>query len=70
MRLDYFADTDTLYIELSDRASNRSESVSEDVVLDYDTEDKLVGVDIDNATRVIRLDRLVLSQLPSEVEII
>jgi uncharacterized protein YuzE len=45
-----------------------SQEVSEGVVLDYDAEGNLVGIDIDNASRKVQLDRLMLSQVPSAIE--
>ena len=36
MKLNYFPDTDSLYIDLSHRPSVESQEVSESVVLDYD----------------------------------
>ena len=50
MKLNYFPDTDSLYIDLSHRPSVESQEVSEDVVLDYDGEGNLVGIDIDHAS--------------------
>jgi uncharacterized protein YuzE/plasmid stabilization system protein ParE len=46
----YFPDTDSLYIDLSQRPSVESQEVSEGVVLDYDAERNLVGIDIDHAS--------------------
>ena len=68
MRLNYHAETDSLYIDLSERPSTESQEISEGVVLDYDAEGNLVGIDIDNASRKVQLDRLVLSHLPGSVE--
>lgn len=68
MRLNYFPDTDSLYIDLTEQPSVESQEVSEGVVLDYDAEGNLVGIDIDNASRKVLLDRLVLSQVPGAVE--
>src|SRR5207244_4700908 len=51
MKLNYFPDTDSLYIDLSHRPSGESQEVSEGVVLDYDGEGNLVGIDIDHASR-------------------
>jgi uncharacterized protein YuzE len=68
MRLNYYADTDSLYIDLADRPSVESREVSTGVVLDYDAEGRIVGIDIDNASDKIELQRLVLSNLPGKVE--
>jgi uncharacterized protein YuzE len=66
MRLNYHADTDSLYIDLADRPSAESRAVSAGVVLDYDAEGR--RVDIDNASHQVELKRLVLSNLPGKVE--
>jgi uncharacterized protein YuzE len=70
MRLNYYADTDSLYIDLSEQPSAESREISEGVVLDYDSAGNLVGIDIDNASTKVQLDTLVLSKLPGTVETI
>jgi uncharacterized protein YuzE len=42
--------------------------VSEGVVLDYDAEGNLVGIDIDHASQKLNLRELVTSQLPLEAK--
>jgi uncharacterized protein YuzE len=68
MKLNYHPDTDSLYIDLAEQPSAESREVSEGVVLDYDTNGNLVGIDIDNASRRVALQRLVLNRLPGVVE--
>jgi uncharacterized protein YuzE len=68
MKLSYHADTDSLYIDLAEHPSVESREISEGVVLDYDAAGNLVGIDIDNASRKVQLQRLVLSKLPGSVE--
>ena len=68
MRLKYYRDTDSLYIDLSSKPSSESREISEGVVLDYDIEGNIVGIDIDNASRKIDLKEVVLSKIPAEVE--
>jgi len=70
MKLNYYADTDSLYIDLSEQASVESREVSEGIVLDYDGAGNLVGIDIDNASAKVQLNRLVLSRLPAQIETI
>jgi uncharacterized protein YuzE len=68
VKLNYYADTDSLYIELSEQPSAETREISEGVNLDYDARGNLVGIDIDNASKKVRLEQLVLSKLPSEVK--
>ena len=67
MKLNYYAETDSLYIDLSEKPSIDSREVSEGVVLDYDKDGNLVGIDIDNASKKVQLKELVLNKLPSQV---
>jgi uncharacterized protein YuzE len=64
MRLNYYPDTDSLYIDLSAKESAESREVSEGVVLDYDSAGNLVGIDIDNASQKLDLSELVTSHIP------
>jgi len=68
MKLNYHADTDSLYIDLSEQPSIESREVSEGVVLDYDATGNLVGIDIDNASKKVELRKLILSKLPGKIE--
>ena len=66
MKINYYPDTDSLYIEFSDKESSESVEISEGVVLDYDEVGTLVGMDIDNANKKMNLSELVLNKLPFE----
>jgi uncharacterized protein YuzE len=68
MKLNYFADTDSLYIELAEQPSVESREVSDGVVIDYDARGNLVGIDIDNASTKVDMRILQLSNLPAKVE--
>ncbi|MBN2208783.1 MAG: DUF2283 domain-containing protein [Candidatus Coatesbacteria bacterium] len=68
MKLNYYRETDSLYIDLSSKPSVESREISEGIVLDYDAEGNLVGIDIDNASRKIDLREVILSRIPAEVE--
>ena len=68
MKLAYYSDTDSLYIDLAEHPSVESREISEGIVLDYDAEGNLVGIDIDNASRKVQLERLVLTGMQGEIE--
>lgn len=67
MKLNYYPETDSLYIDLSEKASVESKEISDGVVLDYDAEGHLVGIDIDNASKKVQLKELTLSRLPANI---
>jgi uncharacterized protein YuzE len=64
MKLSYYQETDSLYIDLASRAGAESREISEGVVLDYDADGNLVGIDIDHASRKLNLRELVTSHMP------
>jgi len=66
MKLNYHPDTDSLYIDLSAKPSAESVEVSKGVVLDYDVDGNLVGIDIDHASSKLNLRQLVTSHIPLE----
>lgn len=68
MKIRYYPDTDSLYIDLSSKTSVDSREVSPGVVLDYDAEGGLVGIDIDEASTKLELHELTLSKIPAEVK--
>ncbi len=68
MKLSYYPDTDSLYIDLSGRDSVESREVAADVVLDFDAVGNLVGVDIDHASDKVELGRLLLQSMTDEIE--
>jgi uncharacterized protein YuzE len=70
MNLNYHPDTDSLYIDLSERPSVESREIADGIVLDYDAAGHLVGIDIDNASQKVELKQLTLSKLPLIVQAI
>lgn len=68
MKVRYYKDTDSLYIDLSENPSEESREISEGIVLDYDADGSLVGIDIDNASSKVALERLSVSNLPGVVD--
>ena len=55
MRLRYYPETDSLYMELSERPAVDSREVAPGVVADYDAGGQLVGLDVDHASAVLDL---------------
>lgn len=66
MKIRYFPDTDTLYINLRDKPSTETEEISEEVIVDFDAEGSVVGITIDHATQ--RMDSLNIETIfPSSI---
>ena len=68
MKINYYPDTDSLYIDLSSKPSVDSREVSDGIVLDYGEDGNLVGIDIDEASTKLEIRELILSKLPAEVK--
>ncbi len=60
----YHPDTDMLYIELVNTPSAVSEEVAPGIVLDFDGQDHVIGIEIEDASKLIDLSRLEISALP------
>ncbi|HEX72316.1 MAG TPA: DUF2283 domain-containing protein, partial [Candidatus Hydrogenedentes bacterium] len=52
------------YIALSSKPSVDSTEISEGIVIDYDAEGNIVGIDIDNASRKVDLKEFSLNLTP------
>jgi len=64
MVFEYYPDTDMLYIKLADGTSTESEEVAPGIVLDFDEHNRVIGVEIEDASKFIDLSRLELRALP------
>ena len=64
MKISYDKATDSLYIHLADRASVDSDEVNDGVVLDFDANGALVGIDVQHASERADISNLSISKLP------
>ncbi len=64
MKLQYFPDTDILYIDLRDEPSTESEEIAPDVVADYNATGQIVGISIDSASTKVDLAAVDVRDLP------
>ncbi len=70
MKIEYFPETDSMYIDLSTKVSVESQEVSPGIVLDYDSEGNLTGIDIDNASKKLELKELILNKIPANSQVL
>ncbi len=66
MKFHYYQNTDSLYIDLSEKSSVDSKEIADGVVLDFDQDGHLVGIDIDHASKLVNLSRLETKGVPLE----
>lgn len=68
MKIEYFPDTDSLYIDLADRPGADTREIEDGIILDVDEFGRAVGIDIDQASKHLSLNILNLKRLPFAVE--
>jgi uncharacterized protein YuzE len=64
VKLHYYPETDSLYIEFQQRPSVDTREIAPDVRLDLDEQDRPVGLDIDHASTILDLETLDSVGLP------
>jgi uncharacterized protein YuzE len=64
MRLHYYPETDSLYIDLNSRVSADSREIGDGLVVDFDADGNVVGIDIDHASSKLDLKTLETIALP------
>jgi uncharacterized protein YuzE len=64
MKLHYYPDTDSLYIELKNTPGTEAREIVEGLVADFDADGNLVGLDIDHASRKLDLSKVETVALP------
>ena len=64
MKLHYYPDTDSLYIELSAAPSAETRPITDALNIDFGADGSVVGIDIDHASTQLDLATLETSALP------
>ncbi len=64
MKIQYFSETDTLAIELTSKPVTSTDAITDDLILDYDHQGKIVAITIDNYSRNVDVVNLQALDLP------
>jgi uncharacterized protein YuzE len=64
MKLHYDKETDSLYIDLNSRPGVDSREIQDGLVIDFDEAGRVVGIDIQHASKVLDLTSLEAESLP------
>lgn len=65
MKLHYYPETDSLYIDLNARVSVDSREISDGLVIDFDEHGVVVGIDIQEASSRLDLSAVETEALPA-----
>jgi uncharacterized protein YuzE len=67
MKLHYYPETDSLYIELKSAPGIEAREIVDGLVVDLDANGDVVGFDIDHASRKLDLSKIETIALPAVV---
>ena len=65
MKLHYYPETDSLYIELKPMPGTEAREIVEGLVVDFDAKGEVVGLDIDHASKKLDLSVVETVALPA-----
>jgi uncharacterized protein YuzE len=65
MKLHYYPETDSLYIELKNSPGAETREIVEGLLVDFDSKGDVVGLDIDHASRKLDLTKVETIALPA-----
>ncbi len=67
MKIQFFADTDTLLIAFNDRPVAETRDLNENATMDLDIEGRVVALTIENASQRVDVHSVSYQQLPAPV---
>jgi uncharacterized protein YuzE len=66
MKIQYFADTDTVYVLFNDKPISETKDLDENTLIDVDANGILVGITIEHARERTDITNLVFQQVPTQ----
>jgi uncharacterized protein YuzE len=67
MKVKYFSDTDTAYLEFSQNTISETKDINDDILLELDSSGNLVGMTIEHAKAKANLDEVSYQQMTKNV---
>jgi len=64
LKLHYYPETDSLYIELSSAPSIETQAISDGLNIDFGRNGSVIGIDIDRASKQLDLTKLEIFAFP------
>ncbi|MEW5719064.1 MAG: DUF2283 domain-containing protein [Chloroflexota bacterium] len=67
MKIQYFSDTDTVYVQLNDNPVFETKDLDENTVIDVDARGSLIGITIEHAKERADITNFVFQQVATPV---
>ena len=67
MRIKYFEDTDTTFVELSTKTPSETRELNENVYLDFDDEGNIVSITIEHAGRSANMEEFIYQRISADL---
>jgi uncharacterized protein YuzE len=67
VKVKYFSDTDTAYLEFSQNTISETKDINDDILLELDSSGNLVGMTIEHAKAKANLDEVSYQQMTKNV---
>jgi len=67
VKVKYFSDTDTAYLEFSKNTISETKDINDDILLELDSSGNLVGMTIEHAKAKANLDEVSYQQMTKNV---
>lgn len=65
MKIDFFKDTDSMYISFSEKTSSETIAINENINVDVDENNNLIGIDVHSGASKFNMDSLELNNVPN-----
>jgi uncharacterized protein YuzE len=65
MKFHYYAETDSLYIDFTDGTGVDNIMITDDIVADIDASGRLIGLDVQHASKNMNLQQFTLEGIPA-----
>lgn len=70
MKIEYFQESDMLYIELSEKKSKHQKEIMKDFVIDIDETGNLIGIEIEHASLHVDVKQLISKNIKEVLSVL
>jgi uncharacterized protein YuzE len=67
MKINYSKEADAIYVRFSDKKIEDTDQINEDIIIDYDKDEKAVAIEILNASRQADMGKIIIEAINKNV---